>query len=147
MASRVYLKHLHAINGEGVTRSNVRGLQRALIAQARRERGRPLGPTAANITGEEVRTLFHAVLYRQPRVLGALHDTGLELLRSPRYANRLNRVLFTVDNLECFRLISFDWLNDHYCVPVYRAIAKNGSSFAFRNVPWQSGGNGPELLP
>ena len=32
----------------------------------------------------------------------------------------------------------------HY--PIYRAIALNGDSFDFYNIPWQSGGNGPELL-
>lgn len=50
--------------------------------------------------------------------------------------------------LSHFKLVGFDTIGrrgDMY-TPVYRAYDTQGRSFPFRNIPWQSGGNGPEIL-
>lgn len=33
-----------------------------------------------------------------------------------------------------------------HCVPVYQLYGAGMQSFTFRNIPWQSGGNGPEIM-
>jgi hypothetical protein len=96
---------------------------------------------------QEVRDLESALERCQPKVVGELHDSGLKLLQSPRYRKRLEQVADIIANLDCFRLIGFSFHDNWHVTPVYRAIAKDGRKFTFTNVPWQSGGNGPEVDP
>jgi hypothetical protein len=59
----------------------------------------------------------------------------------------LEPVADVIATLHGFRLVRFDRIgrNGENCVPVYRAVGKSGS-FLFRNVAWQAGGDGPELV-
>lgn len=65
-----------------------------------------------------------------------------------------------IDNLDHFTLCGFDRIGQRgaYAVPVYQVWAKvpakgdaldggTYAAFCFKNVPWQSGGNGPEIEP
>lgn len=111
-------------------------------------------------TLEQADALLEAIRKHRPRVTGQLHDTGITLLRNPRYKKRWAAYQReAIDSLDHFRLVDFDqegrW--GEYAVPVYQVWAKvppkgdalDGGSyaaFAFRNIPWQSGGDGPEVV-
>lgn len=142
-------RHMKAICGDSVQKTNVIGLRKIFNAQWRKDRGYSVSRVAPNITAEMVADLRSAIEERQPKVTGELHDSGLKLLQSPRYRKRLADVADIIANLDCFRLIGFieagEYGGNH--VPVYRAIAKDGRKFTFYNVAWQSGGDGPQLDP
>lgn len=139
-------KHLDAIQAGAVDASNVIGIRKALNADARRRRNYSTSQTAPKLTGAECDAIESALREHEPRVVGALHDTGLKLLQSRRYRTRLAPVAEIVAALDAFRLVRFDELDSGFHrVPVYRACA-GARSFLFRNIPWQSGGNGPELV-
>ena len=143
-SNRTLERHLAAIRAGEVTKSNVAGLKRALNAQARRELGYSVSSTAPKPC--DPAALQREVRERQPRVVGTLHDSGVKLLRSPRYAKRWNAdQRETIAQLDHFLLVDFVWdrLN---CQPVYKAVARDGGAFSFFNVPWQSGGDGPQLF-
>lgn len=141
------MDHMAAIKSGEVTKSNVIGLRKAINANARREQRLSTSSTCPKLTGEQVEALEAALLKHKPRVVGELHDSGLKLLRSPRYKKRLADVRPIIDSLQSFHLVSFDRTGDHglQSHPVYMARGKAGS-FLFRNIPWQSHGNGPEVI-
>lgn len=100
------------------------------------------------------------IKFRVPVVIGALHDSGLKVLRNPRYKKRWDGYeQDVIDNLDHFELIRFDRVGPRgrYAVPVYRAVAYVGigcdeRSFAFRNIPWQTAyfsglDDGPRVVP
>lgn len=140
--------HMKAIQSGEVTRLTVIGLRKSINADARRGMGLSVSSTAPKLKGRELNLIEHALREQRPRVVGQLHDTGLKLLRSPRYRKRLERVRDIVDNLTSFHLVAFDRIGRHglNCVPVFEARGLAGRAFIFRNVPWQSGGEGPEVL-
>lgn len=139
-------RHLVAINAGTVTRSNVIGLRKALNANARRERGLSASRTCPTTTAEELEIIQAAIAARKPSVAGDLHETGLKALRNPRYAKRLG----DVSRVSEFRLAGFEWIDDLHAVALFEAHGKDHRGFTthlftFRNVAWQSGGNGPEI--
>lgn len=137
-------KHMRAICSDAVEKTNVIGLRKVFNHQARIDAG--LSGNRCNVTPEEVEQLDRALGERQPRVVGELHDTGVAVLRNRRYRSKFNsEQLSIIENLECFRLIGFQFHDRYHLTPVYRVIAKDGRKFSFTNVPWQSGGNGPEV--
>jgi hypothetical protein len=144
-------KHMRAICSDSITKSNVIGLRKIFNAQWRKDMGYSVSRVAPNVTRQEVADLQREMEHHQPKVTGELHDSGLKLLQDRRYAKRLEQVADIIANLDCFRLIGFTEIDtgigggNHY--PVYRAIAKDGRKFTFYNVPWQSGGDGPQLDP
>ena len=140
--------HMQAIKAGEVTKTNVIGIRMALNADARRESGWSVSRTAPKMTGNEVWSLVEAIEDARPRVTGELHETGLAQLRSRRYRKQLASVADLVADIVEFRLVGFEMIgrNGEYATPRYRAIASNGKGFDFINIPWQSGGNGPELV-
>lgn len=136
--------HLAAIQSGEVTKTNVIGIRKALNANARRDRGLSVSSTAPNMSDDDCDDIIQALGKHSPRVVGPLHDSGLKLLQSKRYAKRLEPVRDVIDGLESFRLVDFRWHKPMECVPVYRACGA-GRWFEFCNIPWQSGGDGPEL--
>ncbi len=140
--------HLMAIQAGEVTATNVIGIRKALNAEARREAGYSVSRTAPKLSGRELAEIESELRRAPPRVIGALHASGLKLLTDRRYHKRLQPVQAIIDDLAAFRLIGFDRLGryEEYAVPIYRAETADGRSFDFRNTPWQSGGNGPEVL-
>lgn len=138
--------HMAAIKAGEVTKTNIIGLRKILNADARRAKGYSVSSTCPNYTAAEVAALVSAVERKKPRVVGALHDSGLKLLQSPRYKKRLAPFADIVAKIDTFRLVGYDMIDrDMHAVPLYMACAGR-KSFMFRNVPWQAGGNGPEVL-
>jgi hypothetical protein len=141
-------KHLAAIRAGTVTKSNVIGIRKAFNAFERERAGYSGSMTAPRMTADTYSAIEQALERGPfPRVAGELHDSGLKVLRNPRYAKRWNeRQARIIAGLDHFELARFDWLDGTHCVPVYRAVASDGEAFAFRNVAWQSGGDGPEIV-
>lgn len=141
-------RHLAAVNAGTVDKTNVIGMRKAVNA-IEQER---LAPASM------VDALFElecAIKERRPTVTGALHDSGLKVLRNPRYAKRWNeREAGIISRLHHFELVRFDRIGNHgrQSVPVYRAVDVVGQGFAFRNIPWQTAyysglDDGPRVVP
>jgi len=151
-------KHLKAITSGTVTKTNMIGIRKA-INHIERLNNRWSGNHIA-ATYDEVSAVEQALHDHRPRVIGELHDTGIKLLQSPRYRKRWQPwQKLAIDAIDHFRLARYDRIGQYgeYSVPVYEVWAKtppkgdvvDGSSyqaFSFRNIPWQSGGNGPEIV-
>lgn len=151
-------KHLAAINAGTVAKTNIIGIRKALAHVDRIRAG--WSGNRSNATSEGADALEYALKLHRPRVVGELHETGLRVLRSPRYAKRLADFADSIAALDHFRLIRFDRDNyghGDFIVPVYAAWSKippkgdamdggTYEAFRFRVVSWQSGGNGPELV-
>lgn len=141
-------RHLAAVQSGTIEKTNVIGIRKAINAMER-NRTNP---------AELIDALFElteAIGKHRPTVAGELHESGLKVLRNPRYAKRWTPMQdCTIRSLDYFQLIRFDWIGprgDHV-VPVYRAVATDGASFAFRNIPWQSAWSlgekdGPRVVP
>jgi hypothetical protein len=142
-------KHMRAICSDSVEKTNIIGLRKIINAQWRKDHGYSVSRVAPKVTRQEVADLIREMEHHQPKVTGELHASGLKLLQDRRYRHRLEGVRDIIANLDCFRLIGFIEAGEYggHHVPVYRAIAKDGRKFTFYNVPWQSGGDGPQLDP
>ena len=151
-------KYLDAIKRGEVTRGNILGLRKLINASERKARGLPISATSAAVDMDELDTIESAIALHCPLVTGDLHESGLAVLRNPRYKNRLQDYVHEAD-IKNFRLVRFDRIgrSGMNCVPVYQvwaAIPPKGDAmdegsylaFNFRNIPWQSGGEGPEIL-
>lgn len=83
------------------------------------------------------------------------------MLRSPRYAKRLAPYADSIAVIDHFRLIDFEDISRRgdgtHNTPVYAVwceIPSKGDvldggvyeAFRFQNIPWQSGGDGPEIV-
>lgn len=124
-------RHLAAVQSGTVEKTNVIGMKKAVNDM---ERG---GWPAPMIDAQF--ELERAIAERRPTVAGALHDSGLKVLRNPRYAKRWNeKQQGIINRLHHFELIRFDRVGRRYSVPVYKAVDVTGQSFAFRNIPWQT---------
>jgi hypothetical protein len=146
-------RHLAAIDAGTVTKSNVIGIRKAMNARERRDRGFPLSSHEAKAAPRA--TLFETALAdKEPRVAPELQESGLAILRNPRWRSRFtDREREIIETLDHFRLVKFEIVGAAHgnAVPIYRAVARNGQSFLFRNIPWQSAVylgelTGPEVL-
>lgn len=139
-------RHMKAICEGYVTKSNVIGLRKVFNHQARLDRYR--SGDRINVKPQEVDDLMSALERLQPKVVGELHDSGVKLLQSKRYRSRFTDAQRAIiADIDCFRLVGYlEVGNLWHHVPAYRVIGKNGDKFTFYNVPWQSGGNGPEIV-
>ncbi len=140
-----FQKHIEAIKSGVVTKTNVIGIRKAINANERREYGYSVGSTAPNVTPSEIDQAYGLLATVKPRVTGELHDTGLKLLRSPRYAKRLSPYRSIIDDITSFHLVGYEQ-DDGNTSPRYAARDSKGREFEFVNVPWQSGGNGPQIV-
>ena len=143
-------KHLAAINAGFVTKTNVIGLRKLINGMERMRDGWSVSPAMARSVDEFCALGVEEILeLRKPYVGGDLVHSGIELLRSKRYRKRLERVQPIIGHIRSFQLIRFDriWRRGEYAVPVYRCNAWDDLDgfFDFRNIPWQSGGTGPEI--
>lgn len=142
-------KHLDAINAGRVFADNVAGLRKLINASERKARRWSIGATACAVSLDELAEIEEAIGERHPRVEGALHMTGRDILKNPRYAKRWgDHERAVIENFSHFRLVRFDRIctNGIHCVPVYAVHSRAGGVFYFRNIPWQSGGDGPEIV-
>jgi len=148
-------KHLDAIAAGRVTKTNIIGIRKAINHIERLRRGWP--GNRSNATEQELFAVERMIADLKPRVAGELHETGVKLLQSPRYKKRWDRwQQEAIDVIDHFQLIRYDRIEAN-AVSVYEVWAKvppkgaglDGASyqaFRFRNIPWQSGGNGPEIV-
>jgi len=151
MSDKTYRAHLTAIHSGQVTATNVIGIRKAINARAwcdlvRRYHGK-LPMTAYQLS--EIRA---AIYRKRPRVTGTLHETGLAVLRNPRYRKRFDERQTSIIHAPDahFTLEGFEWITERTVTPVYAVWARQGDvlqGFTFRNIPWQSGGKGPEVVP
>lgn len=137
--------HLNAIRRGHVTKTNVTGIRKALNADYRRQRGYSVSRSAPKLQGAELASLMQELRNMRPTVTGDLDQSGFTLLRSQRWHKRWNDTQHSIiDNLESFRLWDFMQAEDGLFHPIFQAVASNGA-FTFYNIPWQSGGTGPEI--
>lgn len=134
-------KHITAIGSGVVSKTNIIGLRKAFNANIRRQRGLSTSTTAPQMTATELDLVQRLLKELEPKVTGSLHASGLKLLRSKRCA----KTVAGLPAVKQFRLVGFDYIDDFHVTPVYRAVGKAGS-YTFRNIPWQSGGKGPEII-
>lgn len=140
--------HLDAIRSGEVTKTNVIGMRKAINMVARKSSGGSVPETCPD--WRDMEELEEALYAASPRVApGELHDGGLKVLRNPRYRSRWSKAQAAIiADLDHFELVRYDMLGKRgeYAQPVYRAVDTQGAAFVFVNVPWQSGGRGPEVL-
>lgn len=140
-------RHADAIQSGTVDRSNVIGLRKAFNAYERQSMRLSTSRTAPTMTDADRESIEQLLADIRPVVAGQLSDSGFALLRNPRYRKQLASVADIIADLQTIKLVGF------YChdsrmlnyVPVYRACDSKGKSFPFYCVPWQSGGNGPQV--
>lgn len=140
--------HLADIKAGTVTKTNVIGIRKALNAASRTDNNWSNGCTSPRLTWIELDVILSALHSDQPIVTGELHETGVAQLTSKRYRKQLSEFADVIADIDHFRLVAFEPIDprETHWTPIYRCIGANGHSFAFRNVPWQSGGNGPEIV-
>lgn len=141
--------HIAAALSGRVTKSNVIGTRKALNTAARRAGGGRVAKCAPVVTTEQFDALFTALGDCRPVIEGELHDSGIKQINNRRYRKQLGAVSDLIPLITRFRLVDFyaAGRRGEYFVPVYRAETADGESgFRFINIPWQSGGNGPEVL-
>lgn len=131
-------RHMAAIQSGEVTKTNVIGIRKAVNHAARLRAG---WSARSAVTIPEANALETALEHHEPRVVGELHESGLAVLRSPRWRKRWNeKQAGIIERLDHFKLARFDRIGSRgaHAVPVYRAVDVTGQSFLFRNVPWQT---------
>jgi hypothetical protein len=140
--------HMADIQTGAVTGTNIRGIRLAINANERRRLGLSTSRTSPRLTSEELDLIEAAIDRIVPQVVGALHDSGVAVLTSRRNRKQLEKVEAIIKDLASIHLVRFDRIGTRgaYATPVYLVLDTEGRSFMFRNVPWQSGGNGPELV-
>lgn len=131
--------HFAAVKSGKVEKANVTGIRKALNTYARISRGYGAGRTSPRWSFDEIDAITAAIEKHKPKIFGELHETGLAVIRSPRWAKRFAGCnLASVDH---FRLARFDDLDSRgfQAVPVYHACNRRGAVlFTFRNIPWQT---------
>lgn len=134
-------RQLAAINSGRVTKSNIIGIRKILGAAWRLEHGYSVSVTAPSFDEMSATQAREAILKGleecRPTVTGDLHETGLQLLRSPRYRKRFAFLNDVISDDMRFDLIRFDDVSRGHFIPVYRACGWD-RGFVFRAIPWQT---------
>jgi hypothetical protein len=142
---RAIEKHLAAIQSGTVGKTNIIGLRKAYNVISRDSRYRSV--TEPKVTFEELDDALQLIAVHKPRADAALFESGKVRLTDRRYAKRWTESQRRViETLSHFTLEGFDEFN-RSAIPVWRAHGSCGASFRFINPSWQSGGDGPEVLP
>jgi hypothetical protein len=143
-----YERHLAAIKAGEITKTNIIGIRKLLNGANRRANGWTVGRCTPLGTLEQAYALVEAIREYKPKVAGELHETGLTLLRNKRYSKRWTHTQqWEIDQCIGFRLVDFESINrECYHIPVYQVMTPVKAGFTFYNIPWQSGGNGPEVI-
>jgi hypothetical protein len=146
--SKTFDAHLAAIRSGEITKTNVIGLRKALTALNKREAGWSVSRTQVKVTARDLDTACDELDRVKPRVVGELHDTGLAQLQAKRYRRQLASVAEIVAGIASFHLVGFELVGSRqlYATPLYEARDAEGRAFRFINIPWQNGGNGPEIV-
>lgn len=138
-------RHFASIVAGSVDKTNVIGIRKALNHGVRIRRG--LDGNRCNVTPEQSDDLLDAIYKHKPIVRGDLHASGVRVLINKRYAKRWTQPQQQIiDTLALITLVDFVCYDGYHHFPVYCAWSQSGASFDYVNVPWQSGGNGPEVV-
>lgn len=143
------IRNLEAIKAGVVDKTNIIGIRKALNAVARLAQGYSISRIYNGLEVGDDDELVAAINKKAPRVIGDLAESGLAVLR-----NKRNRRKFTddqhsiIENFDHFELADFYDYGHRLSsfTPVYRVVAKDGRSFDFYNLAWQSGGDGPQVI-
>lgn len=128
-------RHIAAIESGTVTRTNIIGI-RKLYNKAQRNGG----------PWHDIDRLQSAIERHEPMVTGEWLQSGLAVLRNKRYARRwTDAQQRIIDTATAIRLVDMIPCGHWQYTPAYRVESPNGH-FHYSNTPWQSGGNGPEIL-
>ena len=132
-------KHLDAIKGGSITKTNIIGLRKAFNAHARLARGYSLSITSPRVTGDNISEIRRAISMHEPRVSRELDVSGRKVLQDPRYRKRWTvgqaRI---IKEIEFFRFVGFrDIDGGGHFVPIYKAISMWGN-INFIVIPWQT---------
>lgn len=160
--SPAFAAHMAAIESGSICRTNIIGMRKLLNGAFRRANGWSVGATTPKGTLKQADMLLASIRKHQPRVTGDLHEGGLKVLRNPRYAKRWQpwqaQAIASIDH---FRLVDWEDISRRgdgtHWTPIYAAWCKippkgdaldggTYEAFTFCNIPWQSGGDGPEIL-
>lgn len=144
-----YERHIAAIR-HTVTRSNIIGIRKALNAYERASRGYSVSLTCPDWTLAQIDAILTDTARYAPVITGEWHGTGIATLQRAvkRYPDRFNAYrAAVVADIWYFRLVDWHCEDGLHYYPVIRAIARDGAHFDFYNIPWQSGGDGPEIVP
>ena len=154
--NKAIARHCAAIKAGEVTKTNVIGMRNALNASDLGFLRREADPDLE----EQIIAAHDLIVQHRPRVVGDLHDSGIKHLQNPRYRKRwTDWQARAIADIAEFRLIGFEQRRRTFH-PIYSVWAKvppcTGAdpfpegviyeAFHFINVPWQSGGNGPEII-
>lgn len=147
--SKAFQAHLDAIAAGEVTKTNVIGLRKAVTTDAKERAGWRVSSTSLkDVSPRDLGAMLDALRDKRPRVTGGLHDSGVKQLQSRRYRKQLEAAADVIADIQSFHLIGFEMIGHRgvYATPVYEARDRKCRAFAFINVPWQSGGRGPEIV-
>ena len=144
---KVAARHLAAIESGQIDRGNVTGIRKLVSSSIKASRGWRVGGGQAKASLEDVESVLSAIMERKPLATGDLHDNGQKVIRNRRHRRALEGVASIADTVTGFRLVDYELRGriGDYFVPIWRAESPAGW-FDFINIPWQSGGNGPEVL-
>jgi hypothetical protein len=142
-----FQKHIDAIASGEVTKTNIIGLRKAMNATVFPHLYCKRLAASSDLI-EQVYLALAMIDRDNPKVVGDLHDSGVKTLQNKRYAKRLAEYQDVIEWPSHFELCGFDKIGAYgqYVVPIYRLTGQNGGTFKFMNIPWQSGGNGPEIV-
>ena len=144
---KVAALHLAAVESGQIDRGNVTGIRKLVSSSTRASMGWSVGGGQPKAPLEDVESVLSAITERQPLAKGELHDNGLKVLRNRRHRRALEEVASIAETVTGFRLVDYELRgrSGGYFVPIWRAESPAGW-FDFINIPWQSGGDGPEVL-
>lgn len=148
---RTFERHMKAIKSGTIDKTTVIGMRKALNAIEKADRFGGSWANPKGMTAEQVCELHIAIQHIKPMIAkdSDLHKSGVKVLQSKRYRKRIAQTALAseiVATIERFELVDFEMYDDVHFTPVYRVTGANGNRFRFRNVPWQAGGNGPEVV-
>lgn len=146
---KVAARHLATIKGGTIDRGTVTGIRKMISASVRASMGWSVGGGQAKAPLEDVQAVLDAITAKRgPLAVGDLHKGGLAVLASKRNRKALADVADIAPDVVTFRLVDYELQGraGEYFVPIWRAETSDGRRFDFLNIPWQSGGNGPEVF-
>ena len=146
--SKTFDAHIAAIRSGSITRTTVIGVRKAITACNKRRDGWGVSRTQADISPAQCDTACDELRRVRPVVCDELHESGLAQLRNRRYRRQLEAVADIIADIQSFHLIGFELIGHRgvYATPIYEARDSQCRAFSFINIPWQAGGNGPEVL-
>ena len=145
---KVAARHLAAIKSGQIDRGTLIGIRKLVSSSTRAAYGYRVGGGQAKAPLEDVESVLAAIMERKPRAVGTLHASGLAVLANKRNRRKLELVADIVPDVVMFQLVDYELRGraGESFVPIWRASTADGRGFDFLNVPWQSGGDGPEIL-